>query len=322
MSAARHMLDPRQVAHALGGEVAGRDTVLAPGPGHRPRDRSLAVKIDPSAPQGFLVHSFAGNDWRECRDHVRSRLGLPAWQPGDGQRRGIPHQHVEKWDLAAIEAEVSQGPRAWTEDELLRIARARDIWNEGRNPRGTLAEKYLRVERKLDLPNELAGTVLRFHPFCPWRNENTGRTDRVPALIAAFRSIDDNTITAVHRIALNTDGTKIDRRMLGVVHRAAVKLDPLANELVIGEGVETCMAARQLGLKPAWALGSVGSISFFPLIADVERLVILGERGDASARAIKFCGKRWHRAGRKVRVVMPTVGDDVNDALIAGCAAS
>src|SRR5262249_19022628 len=189
---------------------------------------------------------------RECRDHVRSRLGLPAWQPGDGQRRGIPHQHVEKWDLAAIEAEVGQGPRAWTEDELLRIARARDVWNEGSNPRGTLAEKYLRVERKLDLPNALAGAGVRFHPFCPWRNENTGRTDRVPALIAAFRSIDDNTITAVHRIALNTNGTKIDRRMLGVVHRAAVKLDPLANELVIGEGVETCMAARQLGLKPAW----------------------------------------------------------------------
>ena len=66
------MLDPRQVAHALGGEVAGRDTILAPGPGHSPRDRSLAVKIDPSAPHGFLVHSFAGDDWRECRDHVRS----------------------------------------------------------------------------------------------------------------------------------------------------------------------------------------------------------------------------------------------------------
>src|SRR5262249_22169875 len=208
---------------------------------------------------------------------------------GAGHRRSIPRQHVVEWDLAAIEAEVSQGPRAWAEDELLRIARARNIWGDGSTPRGTLAEKYLGVERKRKLPGELPGTVLRFHPHCPWRNENTGRTDRVPALIAAFRSIDDNAITAVHRIALDGDGTKIDRRMLGVVHRAAVKLDPLANELVIGEGVETCMAARQLGLKPAWALGSVGSISFFPLIADIERLVILGDRGDASARAIKFC---------------------------------
>jgi hypothetical protein len=114
----------------------------------------------------------------------------------------------------------------------------------------------------------------------------------------------------------SADGLTTGRRK----HRRG--LYPLGNELVIGEGVETCMAARQLGFKPAWALGSVGSISFFPLIAHVERLVILGERGEASARAIKFCGKRWHRAGRSVRVVMPTVGNDVNDALIAECAAS
>ena len=65
------------------------------------------------------------------------------------------------------------------------------------------------------------------------------------------------------------------------------------------------MAARQLGYAPAWALGSVGAISFFPLIDGVRQLVILGERGDASARAIKFCGTRWRRAGRRVRVVMP-----------------
>jgi hypothetical protein len=129
-----------------------------------------------------------------------------------------------------------------------------------------LAEQYL-VSRKLELTADLAGNVLRFHPRCPWRNENTGNTDRIPALLAAFRSIDDDKITAVHRIALNSDGTKIGRRMLGVVHRAAVKLSPVqsGDELMVGEGVETCMAAQQLGLWPAWALGSVGAISFLPL---------------------------------------------------------
>jgi putative DNA primase/helicase len=74
---------------------------------------------------------------------------------------------------------------------------------------------------------------------------------------------------------------------------------------------------RQLGFKPAWALGSVGAISFFPPIDGVQRLIILGERGDASARAIRFCGKRWRQAGRRVRVVMPNVGSDLNDVLIA-----
>ena len=40
-------------ARALGGEVAGRDAVLCPGPGHSAHDRSLAVKFDPAAPDGF-----------------------------------------------------------------------------------------------------------------------------------------------------------------------------------------------------------------------------------------------------------------------------
>jgi putative DNA primase/helicase len=311
------MLDPRTIASALDGQTAGRDTVLAPGPGHSRSDRSLAVRLDATAPDGFLIYSHAGDDWRECRDYVRARLGLPAWEPGDEQRRSVPPRHIDKWDLAAIETEVNEGPRAWAEDELLRIARAREIWDEAADPRRTLAEKYLHNERKLKLMDELCGTVLRFHKACPWRDENTGRTIRIPALIAAFRSIDSDTITGIHRIALSADGKKIDRRMLGIVHRAAVKLDPPAGTLAIGEGVETCMAARELGYAPAWALGSIGAISFFPLINDVKQLVLLGEPGVASARAIKFCGTRWHKAGRRVRVVRSNAGD-LNDELIAG----
>src|SRR5947209_7650722 len=74
------------VARALGGEVAGRDTVLIPGPGHSPRDRSLSIRLDAAAPDGFLIYSHAGDPWQDCRDYVRSRLGLPSWQPGDGQQ--------------------------------------------------------------------------------------------------------------------------------------------------------------------------------------------------------------------------------------------
>lgn len=75
-----NMMDIRAVARALGGDVINRNAVLVPGPGHSREDRSLAVKLDPSAPEGFVVHSHCGDDWRECRDHVRSRLGLPAWR--------------------------------------------------------------------------------------------------------------------------------------------------------------------------------------------------------------------------------------------------
>jgi putative DNA primase/helicase len=87
--------------------------------------------------------------------------------------------------------------------------------------------------------------------------------------------------------------------MLGFVHRAAVKLDLVATTLIIGEGVETCMAARQcmatgdIECAPVWALGTVGAISFFPVLDGVKRLIILGETGEASAQAVRLCGQRW-----------------------------
>jgi RecA-family ATPase len=70
----------RSIARVLGGEVSGRQ-VLAPGPGHSPKDRSLSIKIDPAAPGGFVANSFAGDDALACKDYVRGKLHLPAWQP-------------------------------------------------------------------------------------------------------------------------------------------------------------------------------------------------------------------------------------------------
>jgi hypothetical protein len=62
--------DLHSLAYALGGEVAGKSTLVVPGPRHSTRDRSPAVGLDPAAPDGFLVFSHAGDDWRECRDYV------------------------------------------------------------------------------------------------------------------------------------------------------------------------------------------------------------------------------------------------------------
>lgn len=147
---------------------------------------------------------------------------------------------------------------------------------------------------------------------------NTGHTIRVPALIVPFRSIDDDGITAIHRIGLNPDGTKIDRWMLGPVYRAAVKLGVADEQLAISEGVETAMAGRQLGYSQAvWALGSAGSITKFPVIDGVNDLLIFAEACENSKRAIQICGRRWRGAGRRVRIVIPPDGcKDLNDVLI------
>jgi putative DNA primase/helicase len=310
------MIDVRAIARALGGEIAGRQ-ILCPGPGHSPNDRSLAVRFEASAPDGFLVHSFAGDDPLQARDYVREKLGVSAWGPGDERDRRIQPSRVWEFDRDAVDRGAAIRPR--TEEDIARIAMATRLWDQAGEPRGTAAEEYLK-SRALKLSAVVAGGVLRFHARCPWRNENTGRTDRIPAMLAAFRSLDDAEITAVHRIRLDQPERwpKAERRMLGIVRQAAVKLGPVTDgTLAIGEGIETCLAAEQLGFKPAWALGSVGAISFFPIIAGISTLTILGETGEASATAIQFCGRRWHSLGRRVRIVRPDIGSDLNDVLIA-----
>src|ERR1700724_957262 len=74
------MMDLKTVARIMGGEVVSV-AALVPGPGHKPQDRSLRVFIDPNAPDGFFVHSFANDDAMQCRDYVRQKMGMPPWQP-------------------------------------------------------------------------------------------------------------------------------------------------------------------------------------------------------------------------------------------------
>lgn len=81
-------INPGQLASVLGGDVNGNH-VSAPGPNNHDRrnDRSMSITIDPGAPDGFLVHSYsAKNTDMECKEYVRSKLGLPEWKPDKPER--------------------------------------------------------------------------------------------------------------------------------------------------------------------------------------------------------------------------------------------
>lgn len=111
------MIDIRAIARALGGDVAGRNSVSCPGPGHSPRDRSLSVTFGAGA--DFVVFSHAGDAWDVCKDYVRQRLGWPQWQPGDGRDRRVDPSRVRAFDRALLEAESEQ--RELTADDWERI---------------------------------------------------------------------------------------------------------------------------------------------------------------------------------------------------------
>ena len=82
---------------ALGGTKSARNSILCPGPGHGKRDTSMSVILGPEYPEGFAVHSFAGDDWRECRDYVRDKLGLPEWKPNGHATQAQPVFVARSW---------------------------------------------------------------------------------------------------------------------------------------------------------------------------------------------------------------------------------
>jgi hypothetical protein len=255
-----------------------------------------------------LIFSHAGDDFRPIRDHVRNVLGLDKF----GSR--IP--------LAKPLSVLTAQPAVVTDDDAAKIARSRRLWSEGVEPRGTLVEKYL-ASRLLTLSDDIAGSVLRFHSAVPWR-EADETIIRVPAMLAVYRHILSDEIVGVQVTRLSPAAEKIDRRMRGCCGDGAIKFDPdphVDTRLVIGEGSETIMTARQLGLRPAWALGSIGKIGVFPVLAGIEALTLLREMGGTAraqaivAKAIESCASRWHAAGRAVPIVEPLAGSDLNDAV-------
>ena len=183
---------------------------------------------------------------------------------------------------------------------------------------GTLAERYL-AGRHIDvdaLP-ETVGEALRFHPECPFNGAAH------PCLIALFRDVATDAPAGIHRIALTAEAQKIERRMLGRWPTPrAVKLWPAERSLMMGEGIETVLAAatrvKLAGepLRPAWALCSASGVARMPVIDGVERLVILVDRDENGETSAAECARVWFHAGRRVIRLRPRItGTDFNDVI-------
>lgn len=317
------------LARALGGDIVGAQ-ILCPGPRHSAKDRSLSVRFSALAPDGFVVFSHAGDDAIVCKDYVRGKLGLRRARfdqvtkrgPGNPRIAEQPHDPETGRKVKAdpdvlivdnINDKVER-PTGTSKEASLRTLQkhaaegnkdgALAIWNAAVDLRGTLGETYLTRDRGLDVADDLSH-CLRWH--APIR-----------ALIGLFRDIRTDEPRAITRIFLDQDSHKITRKFLGAVGGCAVKIDADENVeygLCIGEGVETCLAARQIGLRPVWACGSVSAIAGFSVLSGIDALTIFAETGEPSAKAIDQCGARWHAAGREVVVIDPLAGSDVNDSI-------
>jgi hypothetical protein len=227
----------------------------------------------------------------------------------EGMTRVQARQHLAEWD----------GPRVERveDDEEERRDYALRLWGQSVPIAGTTAARYLSEIRGIDLATLPASIddVLRFHAHCPFAGA------RHPCLIALMRDAATDEPTGIHRIGLTPEARKIDRHMLG--HAGVVKLWPARTQLVVGEGIETVLAAatripyRDAPLQPAWALLSAGLLERLPVLPGVERLIILVDHDPAGKGAALTCTGRWQRAGRTVIRLTPTrAGADFNDLVM------
>jgi putative DNA primase/helicase len=271
-------IDPRIAARLLGGDVSGRNNVRCPGPGHSRHDRSLSVTF---RGDGFTVHSFAGDDWRDCKDHVKAVLGL------SDERRPLVAANNDQTPLALVGA---------PDDEPARIRDAARLWASSESLVGTLAETYL-ASRGLSYH----GDAIRFRPNCR-------------SMIALMTDAVTGEPCGVHRTFLDGEGRKLDRKMKGRAKGAVVRLsadEDVTHGLGIAEGIETALAT---GFLPTWACLSAGTIKTFPVLAGVEALTIFADHDHAGITAANECGRRWHAAGCEVTITAPSVvGADFAD---------
>jgi putative DNA primase/helicase len=110
----------------------------------------------------------------------------------------------------------------------------------------------------------------------------------------------------VHRMFLNADGTKRERKMLG--RAGVIRLSPDENVtygLGLVEGVEDGLSVLLSGWAPVWATASAGMMAKFPVLSAIEALTLFADADTAGTNAARQCAARWLEYEREVCISPP-----------------
>jgi len=291
---ARRGLGAERVAKALGGRKVGVDW-MAPCPAHDDRKPSLAIR---DGDNGIvLVYCHAGCDQGEVIAAIRARESCPdfAFYRGKSKHR-VPDQ-----------ARTNPIDR----DGKKRTAAALKILRATMPASGTLAEAYLQ-SRAIHIPPPAS---IRFHAGL--KHSAGGAW---PAMVSLVTRGTDDVPVGIHRTFLARDGAgkaPVDpqKMMLGPCHGGAVRLATTGDLLMVGEGIETCLAAMQATGHPAWAALSTSGLKILDLPNNVRDVIVLADGDEPGEAAARDCARRWKREGRRVRIARPQQGMDFNDMI-------
>jgi hypothetical protein len=295
--------------------------------------RNNASDADGQGPAAGLARRLGahrqGRNWR-CSCPLECGYDLSLGNGEDGRLLAYcfgGHSYSEI-ELALVEyglldddgAELDAPPRDQSvpvrddADQGRRIQHAREIYATG--VWDERIQVYLR-SRGITLTSP----VLRFLEQTPHR-----LFARLPAILAPVVDMNGEQI-GVHMTFLRPDGSDkadlspkdLQRECRGVIRGGAIRLtqhDP-GDELVIGEGIETSLAAAQIFDLSCWASVSAGGLKTVELPPEARRVLIAADHDEAGRRCALAARDRWVAEGRAVRVKVPPVpGQDFNDVLL------
>ena len=289
------------IAKALGGHKTGNGWT-ARCPLHDDQTPSLSIS---SGKDGkVLVHCHAGCNQRDIFIAILRERGLCA-KSGRYKRK---------------DSVADDGDADGDADARKRSASALAIWRACGPVKATPVETYL-AARGINLP---LPESLRFHDHL---KHPAG--DLWPTMVALVTHGVNATPLAIHRTFLARDGSSkapVDpqKMMLGPCRGGVVRLaDADPNEvLMVGEGIETCLAAMQATGHRAWAALSTAGLRTLDLPEDVRDVIVLADGDEPGEAAARDCALRWKREGRRVRIARPPTGMDFNDLLVASSSSS
>jgi hypothetical protein len=288
-------MDAECIARALGGRKAGGGWA-ARCPAHD--DRTPSLSIHDGDNRKVLVRCHAGCDQERVIAALQSR-GL--WTGEDSRSISRPVSRIQS------ECQMDR-------TDVERSASALCVWQLTVPAVGTLVEAYL-ASRGLHLSTS---PRLRFHAGL--KHSSGGIWPAMVALVT--RGLDDTPL-AIHRTFLARDGggkAPVDpqKMMLGPCRGGAVRLADPGDVLMVGEGIETCLAAMQASGHPAWAALSTSGLRALDLPHEARNVIVLADGDEAGEAAARDCALRWKREGRHVRIARPPQGMDFNDLLMGG----
>jgi phage/plasmid primase-like uncharacterized protein len=296
-------LTAADIAHALGGKPSGKGFV-AQCPAHEDRTPSLSLADSADGADGrVLVHCHAGCT-QEAVIAALSARGL--WS-----RHGLIQRPQAK--LAPRDTGVPG------HHEVDTLKRALEIWAEALPSEGTLVEAYMH-SRGITLQLPLS---IRFHERL-WHKPSARAW---PAMVALITDALTGEPIGVHRTYLAEDGVgkapiEPSRMILGTARGGSIRLAHAQDELVVGEGVETCLSVQQACGIPSWAALSATGLKAINLPPGIERVIILADGDPTGEAAARAAARRLRLAVRSVRLVRAPHGRDFNDLLTDGPARS